>query len=76
VAYIKIRRKIMKKLIFLFILFLVLFLTVSASSGKVAVLPDILKPDSAAVDNNQVKRTDSLGKPSLKYLLVSCRILN
>lgn len=48
----------MKKLIFLVILFLVLFLTVSASSGKMAVLPDILKPDSIVVDSNQVIITE------------------
>jgi hypothetical protein len=79
----------MKKLIFLLILLLVLFLIGSASSGKVAILPDILKLNSIAIDNNQVMRTEkrkgtrqgqefhscSLGKPFLKYILISCKIL-
>jgi hypothetical protein len=78
----------MKKLIFLLILFLVLFLIGSASSSKVAILSDILKLNSIAMDNNQVMRTEnrkgarqgqefhsySLGKPFLKYILISCRI--
>ncbi len=48
----------MKKLIFLFILFLLLILICPASSGKVAVLPDILKPYSITMDNNQVIITE------------------
>ena len=48
----------MKKIIFLFILLLLLILTDFASTGKMAVLPDILKPDSITVDNNQVIVTE------------------
>jgi len=48
----------MKKIIFLFILFLLLILTGLASTGKMAVLPDILNPDSITIDNNQVIITE------------------
>jgi hypothetical protein len=43
----------MKKIILLLVLFFVLILTVLAAAARVAVFPDILKPDSITVDNGQ-----------------------
>jgi hypothetical protein len=49
---------IMKKIVFLLFLFFLLALTELVAAARVAVFPNILKPDSLAVDNGQVIITE------------------
>jgi hypothetical protein len=48
----------MKKIVLLLLLFFVFILTMLVAAARVAVFPDIFRPDSITVDNGQVIITE------------------